>query len=299
MRLKTVDAATGRWRGVLMALGIGEEFLGTRHGPCPVCGGKDRFRFDDKEGRGTYYCNGCGPGGGIDLVMKCKNIDYKGACKMVDRVVGTAPQQEEKKKPDNSVRLKRIHSELVPLGSAVFDYLAGRKLETPQGGVKQHNGLEYYDDGKASGQFPAMCALFVGADGKPATYHVTWLQGGQKAPVSQPKKILPVAHPMPGGAVRLYAPGTTLAIAEGIETAIAFKMLSGIPTWAATSAVLLEKFQPPEGVTTVIVAGDYDANFVGQSAAYGLAKRLHSEGYTVQVKIPDAGDWADVLMDAK
>ncbi|HBD5000275.1 TPA: DNA primase, partial [Escherichia coli] len=39
-----------------------------RHGPCPCCGGKDRFRMDDLDGRGTWFCNQCGAGDGLDLV---------------------------------------------------------------------------------------------------------------------------------------------------------------------------------------------------------------------------------------
>ncbi|NYY79755.1 hypothetical protein DMH17_06695 [Raoultella planticola] len=35
-----------------------------------MCGGADRFRFDDKEGRGTWFCNQCGAGDGLKLVEK-------------------------------------------------------------------------------------------------------------------------------------------------------------------------------------------------------------------------------------
>ncbi|MDI5829610.1 hypothetical protein MJN51_36035, partial [Salmonella enterica subsp. enterica serovar Kentucky] len=35
-----------------------------RHAPCPACGGKDRFRFDDN-GRGSFICNQCGAGDGL------------------------------------------------------------------------------------------------------------------------------------------------------------------------------------------------------------------------------------------
>ena len=52
--------ATGRWVQILNALGLPRESLMGTHVPCPGCGGKDRFRFDDKDGRGTFYCNGGG-----------------------------------------------------------------------------------------------------------------------------------------------------------------------------------------------------------------------------------------------
>ena len=65
--MNTIERATGRWREILPQLGIETRFLVNRHGPCPLCGGKDRFRCDDRDGSGSYYCNQCGPGPGIML----------------------------------------------------------------------------------------------------------------------------------------------------------------------------------------------------------------------------------------
>ncbi len=70
MSFDTVERAHGRWTEILPLLGVDPRFLVNRHGPCPLCGGKDRFRFDDKDGSGSYYCNGCGAGVGIILVRK-------------------------------------------------------------------------------------------------------------------------------------------------------------------------------------------------------------------------------------
>src|SRR5260370_38280875 len=47
-----------RWVDILTALGVPTKFLNRRHGPCPMCGGKDRFRFIDTDGKGTFFCNG-------------------------------------------------------------------------------------------------------------------------------------------------------------------------------------------------------------------------------------------------
>ena len=52
-RLDVREVAQGRWRSILTVLGIDERALSGKHGPCPMCGGKDRFRFDDREGRGA------------------------------------------------------------------------------------------------------------------------------------------------------------------------------------------------------------------------------------------------------
>jgi putative DNA primase/helicase len=40
-------AATGHWPDLLTTMGI-DTPRGGKHGPCPICGGKDRFRLDDK-----------------------------------------------------------------------------------------------------------------------------------------------------------------------------------------------------------------------------------------------------------
>ena len=61
------EIATGRWGYILPALGMPEEFLKDKHGACPMCGGKDRFRYDNKQGRGTWICNQCGAGDGYSL----------------------------------------------------------------------------------------------------------------------------------------------------------------------------------------------------------------------------------------
>ena len=44
--------ANGKWPDILATLGVPVSANG-KHGPCPGCGGKDRFRFDNKDGDGT------------------------------------------------------------------------------------------------------------------------------------------------------------------------------------------------------------------------------------------------------
>ncbi len=66
---ETTTAAANRWPMVLSQLGIDVPRSPRQHAPCPACGGKDRFRFDDK-GRGSFFCNQCGAGDGLDLIQK-------------------------------------------------------------------------------------------------------------------------------------------------------------------------------------------------------------------------------------
>jgi len=73
----TIERARHRWREILPQLGIETRFLTNKHGPCPLCGGKDRFRFDDRHGDGDYFCNQCGPGVGLILVQKKNGWDFQ------------------------------------------------------------------------------------------------------------------------------------------------------------------------------------------------------------------------------
>lgn len=88
--MKTIDAirqtteqARHRWHSVLNTLSIDVPASASHHASCPACGGEDRFRFDNLEGRGTYFCNQCGAGDGLDLVMKVKDCPAKKAAELV------------------------------------------------------------------------------------------------------------------------------------------------------------------------------------------------------------------------
>ena len=64
---EVIALARGIWPQILIAHGIAEHFLSGKHVPCPICSGTDRFRFDNKNGDGTYFCNQCGSGDGFNL----------------------------------------------------------------------------------------------------------------------------------------------------------------------------------------------------------------------------------------
>ena len=73
-------AADGNWAGVLGGLGVDAQLLTNKHSPCPGCGGKDRFRFDDKNGEGTWMCSGGGDfqaGDGVALLMHVLQVEWK------------------------------------------------------------------------------------------------------------------------------------------------------------------------------------------------------------------------------
>ncbi|MDO8310362.1 MAG: primase-helicase zinc-binding domain-containing protein [Sideroxyarcus sp.] len=304
LKLRTADEAVGRWPGILQTLGIDPAFLSNKHGPCPICAGKDRYRFDDKGGRGTWICSQCGAGDGFRLLQEVQGMSFSEAAKQVDRIVGTiqpGPIAAQRTDQSKIVALRTVWmaSKAVTRGDPVWLYLNRRVgLEIVPSDLRFHPALRYTDaDGLDLGRFPAMLAMMRYPDGAGASIHRTYLtEDGQKAAVPQAKKLM-AGKPLNSSAVRLGPVASHIAIAEGVESALGAAKRFGVPVWAATNAALLESWVPPVGVERILIAGDNDAgsSWAGQAAAYNLAKRLVRQGYAVEVKIPgDAGkDWAD------
>lgn len=295
--LKTTEAAIGKWPGILRELGVPATFLRNKHGPCPFCEGRDRWRFDDKQGCGTWYCNGCGAGDGIQFAMRWTGLPFAECAKRIDSIVGNVDTTPIKSKSDPLPALRRMQDALVPMDgiNPVRLYLKSRGL-SPAPATRFCPSWRYWDDGNVIGRFPAMVHQIQSPEGQPLTWHVTYLTPkGEKAPVPAQRKVMPAAGELSGGAIRLYPAGETLGIAEGIETAMAAHKLTSLPVWAAYSANLLSQWNPPESVKHVVVFGDNDASYTGQWAAFTLAKRLVSQGFSVTVEIPnrEGTDFAD------
>lgn len=297
------DVAAGRWPGILTALGVDPELLTGKHTACPVCGGKDRFRFDDKDGRGTFFCSNCRAGDGFTLLEKLKGWDFKTTAREVEQIAGTAPAVPPAPTFSDTDKLKaltRVWRDSRPLQTddEAAQYLIGRGLiiGLPIPALRFHPALTYRDGAEIIGKFTAMLALVTGPDGKGVTLHRTYLKNGSKAPVPSPKKLMP-GKPIKGAAIRLHPAIDVLGVAEGIETALAARQLFNVPVWSCVSASGIESFQPPAGVRHVIVFGDNDISGTGQAAAWALAKRLIADGVDTDVRLPErAGtDWADVV----
>jgi putative DNA primase/helicase len=303
LKPKTADEVVGRWPGVLQQLGLDPTYLRKKHGPCPICAGRDRYRFDDKDGRGTWICSHCGAGDGFKLLQGVFGWSFGEAAKQVDRIVGTVPPGPIVPERTDASKVRALHqvwneSREVVRGDPVWRYLNRRLgIEQVPAGLRLHPGLRYTDeDGRDLGRFPAMLGKLQYPDGTGASIHRTYLtDAGDKAPVPQAKKIM-AGKPLNTAAVRLSGVEPALGISEGIETALAASIRFGVPVWAATNAVLLEAWVPPAGVERVLIAADNDASFTGQSAAFNLARRLVRDGYAVEIQIPpEVGtDWADV-----
>jgi putative DNA primase/helicase len=319
MRLaaQEIHASIGSaWPQVLARLGIPEEHLRKKAGPCPACGGRDRFTFDNRNQRGDFFCRQCGPGDGFELLERVHRWTFSEARR---RVVDAAGLQTATGK-NLSVEPKRIGPTPAPIAEAspsqrvvrlvkgscavadcadAVTYLESRALwPLPERcTLRAHPSVEYFEDGNRIGRFPALIAPVKDINGELVTAHVTYLSRGQKLEGHEPRKILSPLTERIGCAVRLVdLEGATLGIAEGIETALAAQRMTGVPTWAALNAGLLQKFEPPLDVKRVVIFADRDVP--GLEAAALLTARLNH--LDIDLKLPPAPwkDWNDGLRGA-
>lgn len=303
-RPKTKEQARGHWKAILPALGIGANFLTGKHGPCPMCEGRDRWRFDDKDGEGTWFCSHCGAGDGLKLVMATQRLEFREAAQRVEVALGTAPIKaahdgtDPKADREAMNKVWRLGARLTPQ-SVAGRYLAARTgVNVLCDDLRAVAALPYYAQGERfSTSYPALIAKVRDTEGQPTNVHRTYLDpAGGKAKIEAPRKAMRGGSLAGGAAIRLAPFTDVLGIAEGIETALAATALHGVPCWAAVTAIGLEQWRPPADVR-VIVFGDNDANWAGQKAATVLANRLAMSGVGVEVRIPDGpgDDWCDVL----
>ena len=313
--------AKGRWTGILEHLHVDSDILNGKQQPCPMCGGKDRFVYDDKFGNGEFFCRHCRKGDGFKLAMA---VTGKGFGELLNEVekylgLGLAPSHTTQAVDDVAkaqfVRAEalRFLDEAVAItkGDEVDRYLTGRGLgrDVYPITLKFHPALPVFE--KPAGGLRSVqvgvCAAMVSAiqapNGDIIAIHRTYLKDGKKAFGGESKRVL--GKGIEGAAIRLAAATDELAITEGVETGLAIAQSVGKPVWAAMNCGNMERIEIPASVKRVCIYADNDADseFAGQVAAYGLAQRLVKEAKrdglerVVKVFVPkaDGTDWADAV----
>ena len=324
---KLKEAARGRWPDILQEAGIGTEYLSRKHTACPVCGGRDRFRFTDKDERGCFICNTHAPegGDGFKLLADYRQTDFIGAARFVAECLGGAAivaavpdaaaiaqrqarEQAEQRRAWEKAKAENFAlwnaSQPITPDCAVGLYLQRRGLGLtcyPKA-LRFHAAVPYWDKPNGHlvklGDYPAMVAAVQGADSTTIALHKTYLQAsGHKAEVPSVKKWSARSGDAKGAAIRLFPAAECMAVAEGIETALAVHCANGLPVWAGVSAFGVSALVLPELVRDVVIFADNDENQTGQKAANQLADRLLAEGKTVRVLFPSVAgrDRLDVL----
>ncbi len=294
---ETVKQACGHWPRILPALGV--KVIKNRHQACPICGGdarSDRFRFDDLEGRGTWYCNRCGAGDGLRLVEKVFGVSAPEAAGKVSALTGSLPpvaaqtlseaEQAEtaaSRKAAATLAVSLMEKTRTSTGNAYltrkgFPARECQMLTAPHktGGVAYRPGDMVVPLHDAAGTLVNL--QLINADGLKRT-----LKGGQ---------VKEACHTLEGK----KQAGKRLWIAEGYATALTVHHLTGETVMVALSSVnllsLASLARQKHPACQIILAADRDLSGDGQTKAVAAAEAC--EG-TVALP-PVFGDWNDAFM---
>ncbi|MDU7866195.1 MAG: AAA family ATPase, partial [Pantoea sp.] len=284
---ETISASRHRWEEILLQLGIDLPGL-NKHGPCPCCGGTDRFRFDDKDGRGTWFCNQCGNGDGLDLIAKVKKCNPLQATKFISELslpCQTAPTREKVSKPCASIEAKRL---LNSSRLAKSPYLESKGLSTS---VRMLSIQKALTIGGVSFDDDSMILPIHDIDGT--------LVSAQLINAAGEKRYLPGTR-QNGGFIKVGDSSNTanIIIAEGYATALTVNLATGHLTLAAMSAnhllniAVTARHKYPN--SNIIMAAENDsieANNVGLVQAEKAAVTVN--GWVSFPPDQNVSDWDD------
>lgn len=227
-----------------------------RVGPCPVCGGNDRFSISlDKN---VFNCRHCGGGDAIALVELVQGCDFRAA---LDWLVGDVEisldpaearrraEKAEKARADRERQAEAARKQAIAAARAIWaecraaegtpvrDYLALRGirpdwLSAMPRAIRFHPDLRYtvFEAGawKTIHSGPAMVAGVAAPAGDLIGVHRTWIdlaQDSGKAAIvhaGEPQNAKKILGSKKGGAIRLSGDrqSDVLVMGEGIETTL-------------------------------------------------------------------------------
>lgn len=294
-------AACGHWPDLLAAVGIDTPHRG-KHGPCPACGGKDRFRLDDKGGRGTWICSQCGNGDGLDLVCRVLSTTPKAAAELLAPLVGLSAggldpaereriqrqqqakteQERQRAEQQRQKAARRAADIMADTGQGESPYLerkgfgshlsAVNRTLIREGGENFHAGslvVALTDEGGA-----LVNVQLIRADGSKR-----YLAGGQKA-----------------GAYHRIEGGALVAVVEGYATGLSVHLAIGATVYCAMDAgnlhavAQIARRQHPEA--RILLCGDNDEGTQGNPGKAKSEQAAAACGGMVALP-PVAGDWND------
>ena len=268
-----------------------------RAGPCPRCGGRDRFAANVR--KQVFNCRQCGAKGNvISLVQWLDNCTFTEA---IETLAGESTErppikpQERVADPDEYERRQAARAQWLWLqrcpiaGSPAERYLRERRYAGPPPAT-----LGFMPPSKPE-HHPAMIAAFgipdepepgiIGAPRGVSAMHLTLLKpdGSGKADVDKTKLIIgrPLDRPI------VLAPPNDLlglAICEGIEDALSVYEATGLGAWAAGSAgfmpALADAVPPYIECVTIFAHNDQS----GHHGATELAAMLVARGIEVLIE---------------
>ncbi|MCC0180578.1 DUF927 domain-containing protein [Aeromonas hydrophila] len=294
-------AACGHWPDVLAGLGIDIPSRG-KHGPCPACGGKDRFRLDDKGGRGTFICSQCGAGDGLDLVCRVTSKSAKEAAELIAPLVGLSaggldPAERERIRQQQQANAEADHQRTEQRHRITANRAASVMVDT-------RPGVSLYLEGKT------LHGVSV-----PLTQHViavaelTFQPGSMVVPLQNEVGELVNVQLINAQGEKCYLPGgqkqrafhciegsELVAVVEGYATGLSVHLTTGATVYCAMDAgnllavATIARRQHSEA--QILLCGDNDEGTPSNPGKSKAEQAAATVGGLVALP-PVAGDWND------
>ena len=256
---------------------------------CPYCHDDkndltNKYKLYANMNKGTYFCQRCNSSGpiaklGSDLFgIKIKDHSSNNDDKEVDdsKILFLQKQFNES---------KLLNDEISNPASAYFD---NRGLVIPNSPeIRFCAGVDYYDSEKNfRGKHPAIVSRLRDANKNHVCSHYVFIDNkGSKITFNPVKKLAGKAK---GATLILNGLNfQEIAVAEGLETALAIHQATGLTTYVCFSANGVKDFCCPSEVTKLHIFADQDASRTGERVSKILAKRESSKKRQVFVHIPD------------
>jgi putative DNA primase/helicase len=177
-----------------------------------------------------------------------------------------------------------------PLGhtlAARYCRLRGLTQALPGPQAFRHHGevpVSVYRPGRL--RRPALLTGIQAADGRYVAVEVTYLapNGRRAIDLHLPRKTVGVTPP--SCAVRMDPDAPDMLVGEGVFATRAASEWFGLPGWALQSTRNLRAWSPPDGVRSVLIAGDRGKD--GEASAEVLRARLADAGVAARVELPPA-----------
>ncbi len=302
-------AAHGQWREILTANGI-KLPEPKKHGPCPICGGKDRFRLEErkaeKAARGVWVCSHCDckGGDGLSLYQQATAQSMGEAISSLARYLGlsgpmsaadharnekrrqeAAKAAEQQRQKDAGQRAaaaalaQQMELEAVGCMAEQVPYLARKGLSGFGVEVLAHD----YDRHKAG----SLLVVLFNIDGVTTSAEIIDSEGRKMALAGGQKKgsaayIEPLGDSLPENAAHC-------GVVEGYATGLSVRALTGWPVFCGMSkagladAARIARYNCPKA--QIVVCGDSGAEQEAREAAEAVGG--------VASFPPSGGDWDD------
>jgi Toprim domain-containing protein/CHC2-type zinc finger protein len=283
------------------------------YGPCPHCGGVDRFSLNVR--KQVWNCRGCDKGGRvIDLLIHVDGLTFVDAVETLAK--GTwerrppRKQAGEDKAARNGENAMRIWRGAQPIGPLARTYLgAVRKIDIDQ--IPDINSVLRFEPRCPFGERRLPCLITLVraiATNEPMAIQRTALDAhgrfidrwGLGPKMGGAIKLWPAASPVARAGLDACP---TLIVGEGMETTasaatrISWRGASLQPAWALIDRVNLAALPVIDGVERLVVLVDRDKSGDGQKAAATCARRWRDARRDAWRLTPDEiGDFNDLVL---